>query len=162
MANTDTGFVSELTPCVRHAAVIGMALAFLCTLAFTPGAQAASTIAIAETLAAATGQDIGAASDVVERLMTASAAATSWALLARHGECFADMETVLRHRFDNLPPIASPDDFVAALRARRIETRVSRMPELGDDAVTVEVPSQEVSLVFVRHKLCTSFLEHHE
>lgn len=132
MANTGIGFVSELTPCVRHAAVIGMALAFLGTLAFTPGAQAASTIAIAETLAAATGQDIGTASDVVERLMTASAAATSWALLAPTASalptwkrCYVTASTIcrrLRRQMTSLPRYGRGESKPASAACRNSAT----------------------------------------
>jgi len=86
------------------------------------------------------------------------AAEPDWALIPRHGECH-DIAQALRHRFDNLPPISSPHDFLEAMRAQGISAHTSREPGLGDDAFIVEVPGRGMTLLFVRRHHCAEFVE---
>lgn len=88
-------------------------------------------------------------------LLTAPALAQSgqWLLMSRHGEC-ADVGRALRHKFQDLPPIAGPEEFAAEMKRRGFAAKVTNAYGGNRNAVLIEVPDREVSLLFVRKELC--------
>lgn len=83
----------------------------------------------------------------------ALAQSPSWLLMSRHGEC-AEVARALRHKFQDLPVIAGPDEFAAEIKRRGFAAKVTHAYGGNRDAVLIEVPDREVSLLFVRKDLC--------
>lgn len=86
------------------------------------------------------------------------AAEPDWMLMSRHGDCFG-IDQTLGRRFNGLPPIATPDEFAQAMRSRNIAVSIKRAPEAGQDAVVIELPDREMSLIFVPRSRCTAIVE---
>jgi hypothetical protein len=86
-------------------------------------------------------------------LAAAIAQPTPWLLMSRHGEC-ADVGRALRHKFRDLPPIAGPEEFAAEMKRRGAVAKVTNGYGGNRNAVLIEVPDSEVSLLFVRRELC--------
>lgn len=84
---------------------------------------------------------------------SAHAQSPSWLLMSRHGEC-AEVARALRHKFQDLPAIAGPDEFAAEMKRRGFAVKVTHAYGGNRDAVLIEVPDREVSLIFVRRDLC--------
>lgn len=84
---------------------------------------------------------------------SALAQSPEWLLMSRHGEC-ADIGRALRHKFHDLPSIAGPEEFATEVKHRRLAAKVTNAYGGNRNAVLIEVPEREVSLLFVRKELC--------
>lgn len=82
------------------------------------------------------------------------AQSADWVLMSRHGEC-VEMAPALRHRFEDLPKITSPDQFVAEMQRRGLKVTVDRSQEGQAGVVMVAVPERELSMAFARRERCT-------
>lgn len=87
-----------------------------------------------------------------------AAADGPWMLISRHGECHA-IDPVLRHKFDDLPPIATPQALVAELHRRGVAASIETWPAPADESFLVAVPAHEMTLIFVPRRRCTTFAE---
>lgn len=83
------------------------------------------------------------------------AQAADWVLMSRHGEC-VEMAPALRHRFDDLPVVTSPDQFVAEMRRRGLKVSVDRSLEQQGGVVLVTVPERELSMAFAHRERCAA------
>jgi len=79
-------------------------------------------------------------------------------LMSRHGDCFG-INPALGRRFDGLPPISTPEEFAQAMRSRNIAVSIKRAPGGGQDAVVMELPDRDMSLIFVPRSRCTNIVE---
>ena len=75
-----------------------------------------------------------------------------WLLMSRHGECTEI--AVLERKVANIDGINSPGAFIRIMRQRGYDVTDRIMPELGGDAVQVDVEEKGLSLLFVRARLC--------
>lgn len=82
-------------------------------------------------------------------------AATPWVLMGREGDC-VEIEGAQRRRFDDLPPVRSPQEMAAALGAAGVVFTLRALPQVGANAWLVEVPARELSLLFVDRSMCRS------
>lgn len=76
-----------------------------------------------------------------------------WVLMSRHGEC-ADIGRALRHKFHDLPSIAGPDEFAAEMKRRGSAAKVTNAYGGNRNAVLIEAPDREMSVLFIRRELC--------
>lgn len=83
----------------------------------------------------------------------ASSPSAQWLLKSRHGEC-TDVGPAIRHKFRDIPLVSSPEQFVQEMKTRGIAVKVTNAYGGNRDAVLVEVPVREASLVFVAPGLC--------
>lgn len=92
-------------------------------------------------------------------LVSAAALAqpAQWWLMSRHGEC-TGVQRALQHKFGDLPTIAGPTEFAAEMNRRGLSARVTNAYGGNRDAVLIEVPQREVSLLFVRKELCREYI----
>lgn len=79
-----------------------------------------------------------------------------WFLMSRHGEC-TDAGRALRHKFRDLPAMSGPIEFADEMKRRGHAAQVTERYGGNAHAVLVEVPSQEVSMLFVRREACREF-----
>lgn len=95
---------------------------------------------------------------LLSAMLTATAWAQSapWFLMSRHGEC-TDAGRALRHKFRDLPAVSGPNEFAEEMKRRGHAARLTERFGGNADAVLVEVPSQEVSMIFVRRAVCREF-----
>lgn len=82
----------------------------------------------------------------------ASAAEEHWMLMARHGECVAIEK--LKRKVPELGEIRDPMAFVALMRQAGLTASAQVIPETDGNAITVNVPARELSLVFATRELC--------
>ena len=87
----------------------------------------------------------------------ASSPSAQWLLMSRHGEC-TDVAPAIRHKFRDIPSVSSPEQFAEELKTRGIAVKVTNGYGGNRDAVLVEVPAREASLVFVKPGLCREIL----
>jgi hypothetical protein len=76
-----------------------------------------------------------------------------WLLMSRHGEC-TDVGRALRHKFHDIPSINGPDEFAAEMKRRGFAAKVTNAYDGNSKVVLIEVPDQEISMIFVRKELC--------
>lgn len=72
--------------------------------------------------------------------------------MSRHGDCF-EIQAALKRKFDDLPVITGPEQFVGEMRRRALVVTTTR-PEGTGDAVIVDVPARGLSLIFVSRARC--------
>ena len=72
--------------------------------------------------------------------------------MSRHGEC--SEIAVLERKVADLDGIDSPTTFIRVMRQRGYDVTERTMPEVGGDAMQVDVPEKGLSLLFVRASLC--------
>lgn len=77
----------------------------------------------------------------------------AWFLLSRHGEC--SEIAVLKRKIDDIDGINNPADFIRLMRQRGYDVTERTMPEVGGDAVRIDVPEKGLSLLFVRAIICS-------
>ena len=87
----------------------------------------------------------------------ASPTSAQWLLMSRHGEC-TDLAPAIRHKFRDIPPVSSPEQFVQEMKTRGIAVKVTNAYGGNPDAVLMEVPAREASLIFVKPALCREIL----
>lgn len=75
-----------------------------------------------------------------------------WLLMSRHGECTEI--SVLERKVADIDGIDSPATFIRVMRRRGYDVTERTMPEVGGDAVQVDVPEKGLSLLFVKASLC--------
>ena len=75
-----------------------------------------------------------------------------WLLMSRHGEC-TDI-AVLERKVDDIDGINDPATFMRVMRQRGYNVTERTMPEVGGDAVQVDVAEKGLSLLFVKASLC--------
>ena len=83
------------------------------------------------------------------------AAAPEWVLMSRHGDCF-EIARVLSRRFDGLPAINGPMQFVSEMGRLSLSVKVTEAPDGDRDLVLVDVPAREMTLIFARRTRCES------
>jgi len=89
---------------------------------------------------------------LVAPLLHAYTDSEKWLLMSRHGEC-TDI-AVLERKVDNIDGIDDPATFMRVMRQRGYNVTERRMPEVGGDAVQVDVAERGLSLLFVKANLC--------
>ncbi len=72
--------------------------------------------------------------------------------MSRHGEC-TDI-AILERKVDDIDGINDPATFIRVMRQRGYNVTERRMPEVGRDAVQVDVAEKGLSLLFVKARLC--------
>ena len=75
-----------------------------------------------------------------------------WLLMSRHGEC--SEIGVLKRKVSDIDGINNPTDFIRLMRQRGYDVIERTMPDVGGDAMQVDVPEKGLSLLFVRAILC--------
>ena len=75
-----------------------------------------------------------------------------WLLMSRHGEC--SEIAALERKVADIEGIDDPTTFVRVMRQRGYEVTERTMPEVGGEAMQVDVPAKGLSLLFVRESLC--------
>ena len=75
-----------------------------------------------------------------------------WLLMSRHGEC--SEIAVLERKVADIDGVDSPSAFIRVMRQRGYDVTERAMPEVGGDAIQVDVPEKGLSLWFVRVSLC--------
>ena len=87
---------------------------------------------------------------------TAAAESSEWYLMSRHGQC-AEIK-VLERKIPDLGDVTSPDTFVNLMEDRGYDVAVNEIPELNGNAVQVNVPEKDLSVIFVKKLLCKEFV----
>jgi hypothetical protein len=72
--------------------------------------------------------------------------------MSRHGECTEI--AVLERKVAGIGGIDSPTAFIRVMRQRGFDVTERTMPEVGGDAMQVDVPKKGLSLLFVKASLC--------
>ena len=75
-----------------------------------------------------------------------------WMLMGRHGECVAIEK--LKRKVPELGEIRDPMAFVARMQQAGLTATAQVLPETEGNAITVNVPARELSLVFATRELC--------
>ena len=73
--------------------------------------------------------------------------------MSRHGEC-TEAAPALQHKFRDLRSVTGPEQFSDEMKSRGLAARVTADYGGNREAVLVEVPEREVSVIFVRPNLC--------
>ena len=76
--------------------------------------------------------------------------------MSRHGQC-AEIK-VLERKVPDLGDVTSPDTFVNLIEDRGYDVAVNEIPELKGNAVQVNVPEKDLSVIFVKKLLCKGFI----
>ena len=82
----------------------------------------------------------------------AHADSEKWLLMSRHGECHEII--VLEKKVSEMDGIDDPATFARVMRQRGYEVTERTMPEVGGDAIQVDVAEKGLSLLFVKASLC--------
>jgi len=72
--------------------------------------------------------------------------------MSRHGEC-AEI-AVLARKVTDIDGIEDPTAFIRLMRQRGYDVTERTMPEVGGNAIQVDVPEKGPSLLFVKTSLC--------
>ncbi len=72
--------------------------------------------------------------------------------MTRHGECTEI--ALLERKITDIEDIDNPATFVRVMRQRGYDVTERMMPEVGGDAVQVDVAEKGLSLLFVKAILC--------
>ena len=72
--------------------------------------------------------------------------------MTRHGECTEI--ALLERKITDIEDIDNPATFVRVMRQRGYDVTERMMPEVGGDAVQVDVAEKGLSLLFVKASLC--------
>jgi hypothetical protein len=76
--------------------------------------------------------------------------------MSRHGQC-AEIK-VLERKVPDLGDVTSPDTFVNLIEDRGYDVAVNEIPELKGNAVQVNVPVKDLSVIFVKKLICKGFI----
>ncbi len=82
----------------------------------------------------------------------AHAGSEKWLLMSRHGECHEI--TVLEKKVSDIDGIDNPTTFAQVMRQRGYGVIERTMPEVGADAVQIDVAEKGLFLLFVKAGLC--------
>jgi hypothetical protein len=93
---------------------------------------------------------------VVVVFNTSAAESSDWYLMSRHGQC-AEIK-VFERKVPDLGDVSSPDTFVNLMEDRGYDVAVNEMSELNGNAVQVNVPEKDLSVIFVKKLLCKEFV----
>ena len=80
-----------------------------------------------------------------------------WYLMSRHGSCTEI--NILERKVGDMSGVETPGDFIKLMRNKGYEVMVTEPSNLEGNAVNIEVPEKNLSLMFVTKKLCKEFLQ---
>ena len=78
-----------------------------------------------------------------------------WYLISRHGSC--SEINILERKVGSMSGVETPEDFIELMRSKGYEVIVNEPSNLDGNAVQIEVPEKNLSLMFVTRDLCKDF-----
>jgi len=78
-----------------------------------------------------------------------------WYLISRHGSC--SEINILERKVGSMSGVETPEDFIELMQSKGYEVKVIEPSNLEGNAVRVEIPEKNLSLMFVTREICKDF-----